>query len=361
MIEISRICIDCRHLDSFSGIGRYISKLIEVLSDLSAMKSIQVYAIVSNQKQRQQLPATWNFLVVKLKPTNFLSWLFLGFILQKYKLNYIHFPTYSAAAWISKNTIVIMTIHDLMYREIQGFFGKSWLKNRLGNIYFDFIVSLSSKRANYLLSDSAATQASIRNWLHLQSIVFPMGVDISVFSKLKTELDEKILASTCLRQNSYFLYVGNARPQKNLQVLIDAYCASESSNKLVLAGKLQNKQISTNPKIIILDSDLDDSELAALYRSCKAYVMPSRAEGFGIPVIEAYSCGAKVICSNGGALIEFALFTHQFNPSATNELTELLKNVDLLPSKIISYRQFEQTYSWESIKRKISEFWLSIL
>jgi alpha-1,3-rhamnosyl/mannosyltransferase len=49
-----------------------------------------------------------------------------------------------------------------------------------------------------------------------------------------------------------------------------------------------------------------DTELAGILRHATAFIMPSLYEGFGLPVLEAMSCGCPVITSNGGALAEIA-------------------------------------------------------
>jgi alpha-1,3-rhamnosyl/mannosyltransferase len=51
---------------------------------------------------------------------------------------------------------------------------------------------------------------------------------------------------------------------------------------------------------------VSDQELTALYQCASLYLAPSRHEGFGIPLLEAWACGCPVVCSSGGALPEVA-------------------------------------------------------
>jgi glycosyltransferase involved in cell wall biosynthesis len=51
---------------------------------------------------------------------------------------------------------------------------------------------------------------------------------------------------------------------------------------------------------------VSNDDLCALYSGASIYLAPSRHEGFGIPIIEAFACGCPVVCSSGGALPEVA-------------------------------------------------------
>ena len=57
--------------------------------------------------------------------------------------------------------------------------------------------------------------------------------------------------------------------------------------------------------LVLLDDDLSDDEMAALYRACDVLVHPYRGEGFAMPVLEAMACGLPVIDTAGGPTDEF--------------------------------------------------------
>jgi len=74
-----------------------------------------------------------------------------------------------------------------------------------------------------------------------------------------------------------------------------------------------------------------DLELANLYRNSVAFVYPSLYEGFGIPLLEAMSCGSVVVASNRTSIPEVVGDAGiLFDPSSTDELTEVL--ISLLKS-----------------------------
>lgn len=113
-----------------------------------------------------------------------------------------------------------------------------------------------------------------------------------------------------------FLYVGNLEKRKGTDILLEAYrLYRERGGRrgLVLAGKLRDREIEaqlhateeSTPGLRYLGY-ITDQERNRLYRSCHAYLFPSRAEGFGLPLVEALDCGAPVIASRLEVLEEIA-------------------------------------------------------
>ncbi len=135
----------------------------------------------------------------------------------------------------------------------------------------------------------------------------------------------------------YLLYVGTLEPRKNLLVLLRAYEAfrqkSSQVYQLVLVGKkgwktaalLTAIEASPYRAAIILTGYAKRSDLPVLYSMADIFVYPSLYEGFGLPVLEAMSCGTAVITTNVSSLPEVggnaALY---FQPDAPEQLLDLL-------------------------------------
>ncbi len=104
----------------------------------------------------------------------------------------------------------------------------------------------------------------------------------------------------------FVLYVGTPEARKGFDTLLEAMAvvARERSDlRLVVTNWLGNWALPRNVRIVEL-GHVDDDTLAALYRACAVLVLPSRHEGFGLPVIEAMSYGAPVIAANAASLPE---------------------------------------------------------
>ena len=111
----------------------------------------------------------------------------------------------------------------------------------------------------------------------------------------------------------FILHVGTIEPRKNLPLLFEALPALNMADcPLIVAGKTG---WLTDPIFARLDElglrdrvrfigYVPDEELPALISAATALVMPSRYEGFGLPVLEAMACGTPVIASNTSSLPE---------------------------------------------------------
>lgn len=113
----------------------------------------------------------------------------------------------------------------------------------------------------------------------------------------------------------FLLFVGNFNPRKNLERLMRAYDRARDSGKvahqLVIAGEQGwkfDKQTAlqgiSHQDDIRFIGFVPDEEMAALYSAADAFLFPTLYEGFGIPVIEAQSCGTPVLTSNVSSLPE---------------------------------------------------------
>ncbi|MBP1619558.1 MAG: glycosyl transferase group 1 [Acidobacteria bacterium] len=113
----------------------------------------------------------------------------------------------------------------------------------------------------------------------------------------------------------HLLFVGGADPHKNLEVVLAALAlpGAESLPPLVLAGPgaidravvEAVAQAGGGARFRCVPAP-DDESLAALYRRAFAVLVPSRSEGFGLPVLEAMACATPVLAARAGALPEVA-------------------------------------------------------
>jgi glycosyltransferase involved in cell wall biosynthesis len=149
----------------------------------------------------------------------------------------------------------------------------------------------------------------------------------------------------------YFLYVGNLKPHKNLPVLFEAYALLRSRQRctpdLILIGKDASNESNLRRLAVQLGisgsvrwvSFVPDDLLRGCYSAAVATILPSRQEGFGLPVIESMACGTPVICSSAASLPEIAgQCALLFDPTSPEECCEKLQMVLDYPTARIQLR-----------------------
>jgi alpha-1,2-rhamnosyltransferase len=136
---------------------------------------------------------------------------------------------------------------------------------------------------------------------------FRLGADFSPLAKGKIRPELRDLFA---RGPAPYLTVGTIAPHKNHSFLLDAFDLARAScpeTRLVLVGKVGwmcddiVRRITQHPAFgssLFLFAELTDAELRLCYERCRALVAPSLAEGFGLPLVEAFQHGLPVMASN---------------------------------------------------------------
>ncbi|AXH00325.1 glycosyltransferase family 1 protein (plasmid) [Deinococcus wulumuqiensis] len=168
------------------------------------------------------------------------------------------------------------------------------------------------KNVQHILTVSEFSRRRLIETFHLpvsKVTALPLAAD-SKFSPLTLEQQQqhRVLHGWPTR---FVLSVGSLEPRKNLKSLFAAWNSWENRPrdlKLLVAGG-QGKVFSSIgfdavPAGVVLLGRVPDEHLPALYACAEAFVYPSLYEGFGLPPLEAMSCGTPVITSNVASLPE---------------------------------------------------------
>jgi alpha-1,3-rhamnosyl/mannosyltransferase len=136
-------------------------------------------------------------------------------------------------------------------------------------------------------------------------------------------------------EGDYLLYAGTLEPRKGLDDLLAAWRALPRPRpRLVLCGDAGWRTRIEERDGVEVTGYVSRERLRELYRGALAFVYPSRAEGFGIPPLEAMACGAPVVATATGAIPEFAegaaLLVPPADPAALHDaLRRLLRDAGL--------------------------------
>ena len=243
---------------------------------------------------------------------------------------------------IPKNKKVVFTIHDMIREKQCPDSGLVKLK--------------MAQRADRIITVSQASK---------DDVVEMWGIDenkISVVyhgSSMNPELANDININT--PPAKYVLYVGDRGGYKNFETLARAFAIANKKNPelfLVVVGRpfskeeiifLENLGITDKT---ILYSNITDNNLAYLYLKAMAFIFPSFSEGFGLPILESWSCGTPVILSNIPCFNEVAETSgYYIEPSSPDSIADAICNIiedDLLSGELVR-RGFERLklFSWE--------------
>lgn len=168
----------------------------------------------------------------------------------------------------------------------------------------------------------------------------------------------------------FVLYVGSVEPRKNLATLVSAFADLQRRTRhparLAIAGGSGWKNSAVFEAVerhglqdkVHLLGFVDDDELVALYNTCALFCYPTLYEGFGLPVIEAMSCGAPVVTSRVASLPEVGgdAVAYVDDPHDTATLSRVLQQV--LEDEALRARLRQQglaqaaTFSWDRAARE---------
>jgi glycosyltransferase involved in cell wall biosynthesis len=171
----------------------------------------------------------------------------------------------------------------------------------------------------------------------------------------------------------FLLHVGSHIPRKRIDVLLDVFALVQKSVpgvRLVqvggpwapaLAGRID--RLGIRPAVAQV-SGLSRQQLAELYRKAAAVLVPSEAEGFGLPVIESLACGAVVIASDIPVLREVGGDAVVYCPVAdvsawAGAVTRVLADPALAPPRETRLIRASR-YSWAEHARVIAETYLGL-
>jgi glycosyltransferase involved in cell wall biosynthesis len=330
-----------------TGAGNYIFNLVRALSRIDDANEYVVFA-KSHHVEELSISAD-NFTFVRTDPPSRglrLLWeqTALPMHAKRHRLDVLHSPHYTMPVIASCPRVV--TFHDAT------FFLFPELHQPIKRAFFPRMIRWSGRHADELIADSESTR---------QDIIAQCGVSPDRIHTVhiaasadcappdESELLD-VLSRHGLERGRYLLYVGVLEPRKNVPQLVEAFgrvAAACPSLMLVIAGRKGWMYDSIFERVVSLGllervrflGYVATEELGSLYAGSRAFVYPSRYEGFGIPVLEAMQAGAAVITSDRSSLSEIAgdaaLLVDPDDVSALAEALKLVVTDDALARSLV--------------------------
>ena len=271
---------------------------------------------------------------------------------------------------LKRDCPAVVTIHDLIFMTHPEF---SPPGNRE---YYEKWAKLSAESAQGIIAISQNTREMMISYWQIPQERITV-IPLAVGDEFKPIKDERKIGDVHRKyglRDGFILYVGGTFPRKNLPTLIKAYALLQKDLRrkyqlVVLTGsssgrgseRLRDLINSTNldasiiEDIVIVDFVPQD-ELVMLYNAATVFVYPSICEGFGLPPLEAMSCGTPVVTSNAPAMNEVAKDAGVLvDPLNASEISGALKKVLLNAGlrKELSSKGLKRSkdFSWERTAR----------
>ncbi len=301
-----------RYFNNITGLGNYSRWLIDNLNNQIPQSIFLFHSDKSFYQKKDFNVITPRYSLLK---AIWRSWLVTK-NLKKEKIDIYHGLSNEIPFGIHKTGIKsVVTIHDLInkrYPENYQLIDR-WiydLKLRYAQKYADVIITVSEQTKKDIVKYYNTNETKIK--------VIPIGIAQRQIKPVESP-------------SPYILCVSSFTKRKNLKALVQAFKSIEDKDiKLKIVGSYgetanEIQSLAKKDPRIELHFNISNEELNDLYTKCQFCVYPSLFEGFGIPILEAFSYGKAIATSNISSMPEVgkdaALY---FNPNDPNHIREAI-------------------------------------
>src|SRR6187551_1444418 len=366
-----RVAIDARKLHDF-GIGTYIRNLLRHLARIDHDTEYVLLCGEADLGVAAQLGPNFRTVLEPSPNYSIREQIHVPWVLLRERPDVFHAPHYVLPPAVRCRSVV--TIHDTIHLTFP-----QYLPHRLAYAYARASMWAAAHRSDRILTVSEASKRDILHFFNVppEKVVVVYNAIDERFSREPDPDDVERVRERFQLHQRFVLYVGNIKPHKNLERLIEAFHALRQRGlddlKLLIIGD----QISKYPglrravhlhklhKHVRFLGYLPDETLAILYRLAAVFVFPSLYEGFGLPPLEAMASGTPVVTSNVSSLPEVtgdaAVLVDPYDVGAIEAgihrvLTDPVLAADMRRKGLLRARQF----SWEQSVTKTWELYQEI-
>ena len=358
-----RIAIDARMINpgSMHGIARYVYELLMCLMKSGVGDD---YFIIVNPNSPLESISWPRHMSLKTVQGSWMSlsqqWE-LPRLLHDIKADLFHAPSFMAPLVCPCR--LVMTIHDLNHMVLPQFY------TPFHQFYYQLFVRSCIRRSDYILTVSNFSKDEIvRNLAISPDKIFVTYNGVS--DNYRPVVDQEYLdyVRDIYELPERFIFcLSNNKPHKNVHQLVRAYCHAQLTVPLVLACPVDTSliRIAENygkKHLIYFSKFIAEEHLPSVYSMTHLFVYPSTYEGFGLPPLEALSCGAPVVVAHSSSLPEVvgdsAIFTDPFDYQDIARALELGVRDEALRNRLSQIGvQHARRFSWQAMTDQTVEIY----
>lgn len=275
--------------------------------------------------------------------------------LKRGKFDLIH-PSYTNAADLLPHigkTPLVVTVHDMTHELFPESFAPHDPTALRKKLYVE--------KASRIIAISENTKKDLVELYHID----PDLIDVIYHgnSLVLPSPDEEIAIDL---PDNYILFVGGRSSYKNFDTFLQGFAAvaNETPDLWLLCiggGPFTQKEHDLLRRLRIDDRVkqrvLSDNELALSYKRARAFVYPSLYEGFGLPILEAFSCKAPVLCARASCFPEIAgnaalYFDGKDSDSMAQCMLDVMNSEEKREELIAEGMERLRLFSWQKCARK---------
>ncbi len=254
----------------------------------------------------EKLPAHWQSRVLHWPPR--LLWtqirLSLAMLNPLTRPDLLFIPAHTIPLCHPRKTILVA--HDIGFEKMAKLYSGRELD------YHRWAMRYAVKKAQQIITVSHFSQKEIIDFYHLPEkkiAVVHNGFAKNNYYPLTPSAKDQTILNKYRLQRPYLLFIGRLEEKKNIPTLIEAFAEFKKKVKipyqLVLVGQPGYGYLKIEAKIyklglkdsVIEPGYLPPEDINLIMNQAELFVFPSLYEGFGIPVLEAFSAGTPVVCS----------------------------------------------------------------